>query len=148
MPTPFIGAVAGSAASIGGIVGGTYLLPAKNKKMAALVGAGATALTAGTMWFVDSWRDGAFAAAATGFLISGARAAEAYLLPKPAGGRDLGVLTMEELRAVVASERRGGGLSGAPAGLLGAGRFGATAGRVSPNLSAAFGSLPLVDARG
>lgn len=144
MPNPIAGALIGGGATEATMIGAKYMLPADQKKWAGPIGITGGLAASGILWAVEAWRDGALASALTTLLVGGARTAEAFLLPKPAGGHDLGVLTMEELRAVVARETRNGGLSGVPAGAIG--NLGPAGSGINPALSGSFGATPLLAA--
>lgn len=116
-----VGAGAGSAQV--GTLTSKYLLSPETKKYAALIGLGAGLAVSGLMAISKAWRGPALVSGLAAVLTSGPRVAEALLLPKPEGGHDLGVITVDELRAVMVQELRG-------------------AGQVTPALSAAFGATP------
>lgn len=124
-----IGVAAGAGGAQVGTLAAKYLLPLEYKKYASLVGLGTGLLAAGGLAASRKTRGAAILAAVTALLTSGPRVAEALFLPKPEGGHDLGVVTVDELRAVVVRER---GLRGA---------------NVNAPLSAAFGNIPLAMAR-
>ena len=119
-----VGAGAGGAQA--GTLGAKYLLPAEYKKYAAAVGLGVGLLAAGLLAISKKWRGDAVVAGLAALLTSGPRVAEALFLPKPEGGHDLGVVTLDELRAVMVQELRGN-----------------QGGSINPSLSAAFGHTPL-----
>lgn len=103
-----------------------YLLPAEYKKYAAAVGLGTGLIAAALLAISKKWRGEAIVAGVAAILTSGPRVAEALFLPKPEGGHDLGVVTIDELRAVMVQELKGNQNGG-----------------INPVLSAAFGYTPL-----
>jgi len=124
-----IGVAAGAGGAQVGTLAAKYLLPLEHKKYASAVGLGVGLLAAGGLAVSRKTRGAAVLAAVAALLTSGPRVAEALFLPKPEGGHDLGVVTVDELRAVVVRER---GLRGA---------------NVQPALAAAFGNTPLAMSR-
>ena len=120
-----IAVAAGAGGAQAGTIGSKYLLPAEYKKYAALVGLGTGLLASGLLALSKKWRGEAIVSGLAAILTAGPRVAEALLLPKPAEGHDLGVVTIDELRAVMVQELRGNQNS------------------INPSLSAAFGHTPL-----
>ena len=133
-----MGAAIGGVAAGGGTVAANYFLPVGEvdkpspKRFAAVVGLGTGLLAAAVLWFTKN-KAGAVHAALTSVLVTAPRIAEVFALPKPQGGRDLGAITVDELKAVVAGELRGAQND--------------AGGRINLPLSSAFGSVPLVNAR-
>ena len=129
-----LGAGIGGLAAGGGTVAANYFLPVGDadkpspKRFAAVVGLGAGLLASAALWFTKN-KQGAVHAALTAVLVTAPRIAEVFALPKPQGGRDLGAITVDELKAVVSAELRGAQGGG---------------GRVNLPMSNAFGSVPLV----